>query len=338
MRLLRKVNTTKIISDKFIRIHEIESSINRINFLQVQNPIHCVFCAVSNDMGRTQQRKRTPTPPPAEPKALDPLPPNTQAILRPGAEAVAYHIPVSPPSSSFPVLKSTIALPRRSRWTSGLHFHTTHTEYLRLIQGAIFVELDGRQMILSAKAGGQVSWAHSRELINEGLVIKVDKFARHNWGRAEGYMNSRKLATCVPIVYPEDIDEEVIVEEWTDPADISKALFFWNLNGFLTAPQNSQLPTRQSVLRLILGPLWVPFNLFIIFWELDNWPVFYSMRGITGPFIRESWGESLERLIEYIMTFIVLFGAKTLGRSVNIQGVTRDRTPDDLWEEYKKHC
>ena len=284
-------------------------------------------------MARTMQQAPTP----AEPKALNPLPPNTQAVLRPGAEAVAYHIPIAPASSSSTILKSTIVLPRHSRWTSGLHFHTAHTEYLRLVQGAIFVELDGEKKILSAKAGGEVSWAHSLRLLNEGLIIKVDKFARHNWGRAEGYMNSRKLATCVRIVLPEDHDEEVIVEEWTDPADISKALFFWNLNGFLTAPQNSRLPMRQSVLKTIIGPWWIPFNLFVIFWELDNWPVFVSMRGRTGPWMRESLGDIFERLVEYIVTFFVLFGAKTLGRLANIQGLSRERTPDDLWEEYRKN-
>lgn len=272
-----------------------------------------------------------------EPKALNPLPPNTKAIIRSGTEAVAYHIPTAPPSSSTPILKSTIVLPRHSKWTSGLHFHTTHTEYLRLVQGSIFVKLDGELKLLSVKAGGEVSYVRESRLVNPGLVIKVDKYARHNWGRLEEYMKSSRVVTCVRIALPEDRDDDVIVEEWTDPADTSKALFFWNLNGVITASPETKLSRRQSLLKSILGGWWIPFQLFVIFWHLDNWPIFFSLKGTTAPFVAKKLGFSLESITEYLTTFVVLFFAKTIGSIMDVKAVSKERTPDDLWDDYKKN-
>lgn len=278
---------------------------------------------------------RTKRPPPPQPTALDPLPPNTEAILRSGAEAVAYHIPTVPPSSTNPVIKSTIALPRRSVWTSGLHFHTTHTEYLRLVKGSIFVELDGELKFLSAKAGGEVS-LRGGELLKSGLELKVDRYVRHNWGRADVRLASRRFGRRVDTAPPEDQNEEVIVEEWTDPSDIIKPLFFWNLNGVITALQDAPLSRKQSVIEVILGSWWIPLQLFIIFWDLDNWPVFLSMRGISSPYLGENLGRELECLAEHVMTFIVLFAAKVFGRLNGIRAVSQGRTPDELWEAYNK--
>jgi hypothetical protein len=111
---------------------------------------------------QTARMARTKRRPPPEPRALDPLPSGTQTVLRHGVEAVAYHIPLALPSSEQPILKTTISLPTRSTWTSGLHFHTSHKEYLRLIQGCIFVELNGHMMFFSANAGGQISMFGSK--------------------------------------------------------------------------------------------------------------------------------------------------------------------------------
>ncbi|KAF1845251.1 uncharacterized protein K460DRAFT_355090 [Cucurbitaria berberidis CBS 394.84] len=275
--------------------------------------------------------------PPPQPKALEPLPPNTQAILRSGVEAVAYHIPVVPPSPTDSLLKTTIALPRRSSWTSGLHFHTGHTEHLRLIKGSIFVYLDGDLRIISAKAGGEVS-SKTGEILKSGLEIIVDKYVRHDWGRADEYLYSRWSGRGLHgnILYAEDSYEEVVVEEWTDPADMTKPLFFWNLNAVITAPQNKPLSASQNLIKLALGSWWIPFQLSIIFWDLDNWPILLDLRLLASPYLGEKVGTCFERLSEYLMTFVVLFAAKELGRFTGIQSVSKERTPKDLWHVYKK--
>lgn len=163
-----------------------------------------------------------------EPLVLNPLPAGTRAILRSGFEAVAYHIPTAPSTEDASPLKATIALPRHSAWTSGLHFHATHTEYLRLVKGAIFVELNGRTTLISAIVGGEVD-ARTGQFVQEGLTIEVPRYARHNWGRFEHYNNSARSSgrrAQQHHMLPEDWTEEVVIEEWTDPSDIAKPLFF----------------------------------------------------------------------------------------------------------------
>ncbi|KAJ4371226.1 hypothetical protein N0V83_004443 [Neocucurbitaria cava] len=284
-------------------------------------------------MGRTKQK---PLPLP-KPTALHPLPPGTQAILRSGAQAVAYHIPVAPTSPANPNLKSTIALPRYSKWTSGLHFHTAHTEYLRLIKGSIFVELNGELKILSAKAGGEVSWSYG-EVSKKGLEITIDKYARHNWGRADEFLNStlrRRIVGAYKTISPEDCLEEVIVEEWTDPADITKSLFFWNLNGVIAAAEYTPLSSGQSLVKFCLRGWWIPFQLFVIFWDLDNWPVFLELSAFSTPFLGNDVGAHFDHLLEYLITFAMLFVARTLARFTGIQSVSKERTPHDLWQAYR---
>jgi mannose-6-phosphate isomerase-like protein (cupin superfamily) len=109
-----------------------------------------------------------------EPRAFSPIPSGTRSILRPGYEAVAYHIPTSPSTSESEILKTTISLPRRSAWISGLHFHARHTEYLRLVKGAIFVELNGATKLISALAGGEVDLG-TGHMVREGLIIEVPR-------------------------------------------------------------------------------------------------------------------------------------------------------------------
>lgn len=283
---------------------------------------------------------RTKRDPPAEAKALEPLPPFTQVITRQGEEAVAYHIPVSRPSTENLVPKTTIALPPRSTWTSGLHFHTTHDEHLRLIQGAIFVELDGELKILSAKAGGQVSLLGKREVVTPpSLTLHVKRYARHNWGRAKEYLIAQRLLLHRKVELPDDIDEEVIVEEYTDPADISKPLFFWNLNGVITASRNAPLPRGQSLAKSVLGDYWIPIQLFVIFWELDNWPVFFDLwgtLGIAGPTPLGVPGRAVQRTVEYIVTGTILFWASLAGKTFGVRAVNKERTPHELWIAYGK--
>lgn len=276
-------------------------------------------------MARTKQR------PPPVPEVLDPLPSGTRAVTREGNDAVAYHIPIGPLNADQHILKTTISLPHRSTWSSGLHFHTSHTEYLCLVKGSIFVELDGEVKILSAAAGGEVS-PSTGELLKKGLVVVVNRYVRHNWGRANEYWQNRRLSQR--IIKPDDADETVLVEEWTDPSDIAKPLFFWNLNGVITAPLGTRLPHFQALTRLILGSWWISFQLFVIFWDLDNWPVFITL-GLRSP--PGSIVSRLERMTEYTATLLLLFSAKALGQLLGVSSVVQSRTPDDLWEAYKRN-
>jgi hypothetical protein len=268
-------------------------------------------------------------------QALEPLPFGTEPLLRSGAQAVAYHIPVSPLGDG-QNLKTTIALPRGSAWTSGLHFHATHVEYLLLRSGSIFVELENQIKVFSALSGGEFP-VTAGQSVQQGLIIQVPRYARHNWGRAEHYTDSgEKHVLNGYDKMPEDWRDEVIVEEWTESSDLGKPLFFWNLNRDITTPSDSVLPLRQSLARSLLGDGWIPFQLFVIFYELDNWPVFFSLTNRLEPYLGNLLGRWLEKKSEHMMTFAVLFTAKVMAWILRVTAVTRERTPPDLWEAYKR--
>ncbi|KAF3050384.1 hypothetical protein E8E11_010154 [Didymella keratinophila] len=268
-----------------------------------------------------------------EPRALDPVPAGTRAILRPVQKAVAYHIPVFPSTDDGTPLRSTIALPLHSAWTSGLHFHATHTEYLRLVKGAAFVELNGKTRFISALAGGEVD--STDQLVAPGLIIRVPRYAFHNWGRLQHYKASaRSGRTVQKDVLPEDWTEEVVVEEWTDPSDITKPLFFWNLNGIITTPDGTILSKRQAVAKALLGSLWIDLQLFVVFWELDNWPVFNVLRHVSPA--TDSYLRTLRvpEAAEMLISFGILLIGKLFGVLLGLKAVEERRTPDALWEAY----
>ncbi|KAJ4381507.1 hypothetical protein N0V86_002867 [Didymella sp. IMI 355093] len=272
-----------------------------------------------------------------EPRALKPPPAGTHAILRPGHEAVAYHIPTSSTKDDGTPLKSTIVLPRHSAWTSGLHFHATYTEFLRVVKGAIFVELNGKIKLISALAGGEVDAAG--QLVQPGLVVEVYRYAIHNWGRLEHYNDSARFSgrkLHEQEILPEDWTEEVVVEEWTDPSDIAKPLFFWNLNGIITMPDDSILPKRQMIAKTFLGKLWVELQLFVVFWELDNCPVFNVFQNVLPA--HDSYLRVLRVLdaAEMLVSYVILGLAKLFGLLLDLKAVEERRTPNGLWEAYEK--
>lgn len=261
-----------------------------------------------------------------KPQVLNPLPSGTRALLRSGSNAVAYHIPIAPSSDSSVPLKTTISLPRHSAWTSGLHFHAQHIEYLRLVKGAIFVELGGITKCISALAGGEID-PTTGELARPGLVLEIPRYARHNWGRLEHYSNLQDRHQVEPL-RPEDWTEEVVVEEWTDPSDISKPLFFWNLNGIITAGVDAILPLHQRIAEAILQDWWIDLQLFQVFWELDNSPIFLDCKKLLPSLLSNG--------AEIAISFIVLLIARVFGFLLGLREVEHIRTPDMLWDAYRQ--
>ena len=148
----------------------------------------------------------------------------------------------SSPGSS-PV--TTIILPVSSTWTSGLHWHETHTEYLEVSSGAAWVSLDGVSQVVTSADG----------------PITVPKFARHEWRRPRRD----------EYPHPEAADVELVVREWTDPADGQKEIFFRNLNSVII---DTMGPGRDGM----IDELWLTLQLFVIFYRLDNYPVLWNMK------------------------------------------------------------
>jgi hypothetical protein len=77
------------------------------------------------------------------------------------------------------------------------------------------------------------------------------------------------------------------------------------------------------------------FQVLVIFWELDNWPVLLGIKGLVGG---NEWAYGcVGRPLEYVMAFVVLFMAKTLGWVVGVRAVEKERTPSELWEAYRRN-
>jgi hypothetical protein len=119
------------------------------------------------------------------------------------------------------------------------------------------------------------------------------------------------------------------------PSDISKPLFFWNLNGTIMRHNDTLLSPRQRIAERLLGQWWIDLQLFNVFWELDNYPIFLDSSHLWQVF------SPMQRLgisngIEVGVSFVVLFVARILGIVLGLKAVEQRRTPKALWEAYRK--
>lgn len=195
---------------------------------------------------------------------------NYNSFTRQGS--VTYALP-SPPFSS-PVV--TITLPPKSTWTSGLHWHETHTEYLQIVRGTALVTLNKSTRTYTAA---------------DGIVI-IPRFARHEWQRA--------IAD----------GEELVVREWTDPADGAKEVFFRNLSSVVVDCTKNGPPKEW----------WLTWQLFVVFWGLDNYPVFLEI----------AWVPLVGSTLEWALTHLLLLAAVLAGKIVGLKSAYGEYTPSKI--------
>lgn len=154
-----------------------------------------------------------------------------------------------------------------------------HTEYLSVTKGTALVTLDGVTNTYTSSDG----------------IITVPRYTRHEWRRGDKGNGEDK--------------DELVVKEWTDPEDGEKEIFFRNLNSaILDATSNGLGKPNEWMLT---------WQLFTIFWQLDNFPVLISLGRF--PIV----GEVLERWV----SFLVLGVAALLGGIVGVRGVRDEYTP-----------
>lgn len=214
---------------------------------------------------------------------------STSIIERLGSESVIYDL-----SNSH---ETTITLPTGSTWSSGLHWHESHTEYLRVLRGRVRVTLEGDDMIIDAKSS------------SEAIAVTVPRSARHEWCRADA-----------------DFGDDVVVVESTDPSDGDKQVFFWCVNGtVLEGVGNIEASGSKLGVTVRRWLLW--WRLCLLFRELDNWPVMLN----TGI-----WSKALPgiRDIEAWFTWVVLILATFLGGLCGMRGVRKEFLPEEVWDRW----
>lgn len=235
------------------------------------------------------------------------------SFFRPPPESVTFSFP-PPAALNIPAIPPTIInFHVGSELSTQLHWHTTHTEYVRVTSGAALIMVSGISKIYMAKDG----------------AAQVPRYARHEWMRfdrpadllSEG---QRKAQEAYFREHgKEDIEklkgEDLVAEEWTDPADGQKEIFFRNL--FSTV---SELQYQSS--KFWLGELWKTLQIMCVMWEMDNYLVFVDFGG---------WRGGWRALLEEAMTYAVMGCMMILGVLCGCRAVNEEYTPKHLikrWE------
>ena len=160
---------------------------------------------------------------------------------------------------------TTITVPPGSEWTSELHWHDSHREFLKIIQGSALVTVGSRTQSMTASTG----------------LITIERGVLHEWRRDPNG------------------NGDLIVEEWTDPADGQKELFFRNLCSSIL--DMTATPPCVASPRWFPLDWWITLQLFMVFKEFDNYPVLSS-----GTLMKPT-------------TYVVLFLAQVLGYALGLR-------------------
>jgi mannose-6-phosphate isomerase-like protein (cupin superfamily) len=237
----------------------------------------------------------------------------SRVIHRPGASAVTYDL--STPN------RVRITVSPGSQWSSGLHWHETHTEYLRVIRGRARVRLGDVTKIVSPLDG----------------EVEVGRYVWHQWERADVGGGAKGMDEDDDEVDAGngEVAEELVVEERTEPEDGEKAIFFWNLNGVILSAGSKRpgwrIPPRLWGLGL---DIYVTLSLFVIFGQLDNVPVFLDVRWWLeriGIRLRPADGSLTAQavgLADWAASHVVLGLAGWIGSALDVKAVRREFTPE----------
>jgi len=108
------------------------------------------------------------------------------------------HISFPTPTSNG---RTTLTIPSHSKFTTTLHWHETHVEYVRLLKGRARVTTDSL----------------TKDYGPEDGTIQIDEYVRHEYMRADIDRQGSN---------PDEGD--VVILEWTDPEDGLKEVMFRN--------------------------------------------------------------------------------------------------------------
>ena len=141
--------------------------------------------------------------------------------------------------------------------------------------------------------------AHTAVFSAEDGVITIPRFTIHAYSRADDTEEgaaSRKT--------------DLLVREWTDPADGDKEIFFRNVISTIL-DNRSGAGLRRNV--------WVLLNVFTIMASHDNYPLLWA-----GP----AWfGENARMATRRAVTNTTLWVVSAVGRTLGCKGEYEEYTP-----------
>ncbi|KAF4453377.1 Dolichyl-phosphate-mannose-- mannosyltransferase 2 [Fusarium albosuccineum] len=132
--------------------------------------------------------------------------------------------------------------------STGLHWHETHTEYLQVVQGYALVTVGDRTAVFTKDDG----------------VITIPRYTIHQYSRADNTEEGKAGKTM-----------DLMVREWTDPADGDKEVFFRNIISLLKDKKDT-----------VSGTIGMLFSIMVVAWAHDNYPVFWQGPGFLGKSVQ----------------------------------------------------
>ncbi|KAL6713133.1 hypothetical protein ACLMJK_009254 [Lecanora helva] len=231
------------------------------------------------------------------------------SLTTPLPTGLKFEFPTQPAPNS-PQPSTRVSVSPRSTWSTDLHWHVTHTEYIKVLSGAALGTINGKSFILRAQDDPK----------------EVPRYARHEWmrfDRPEELLTNEQRETqkrWMKEVRDKEVEKlrevDLVVDEWTDPADGEKEIFFRNMLSTFQEP-GYQRGTGQLLMYL---------QVLVVMWEGDNFNVMLDCQGWKG-----GWRRVVEECISYaFMGFVAL-----LGRMVGCRGVNEEYTPPYLVQSWK---
>ena len=244
-----------------------------------------------------------------------PLTDTTQesSFYRPPPVSTTFSFPPPAPLDD-PIFPPTIiTIHVGSEFSTQDHWHATHIEYIHVTYGAALITVSGVSKIYTAMDG----------------VARVPRYARHEWMRfdrparlldkmqreaQEAFFREHGKAELEKLK-----GEDLIAEEWTDPTDGQKEIFFRNIFSTMLEPRDKSRVSSLEELRRML-------QIMCVMWKLDNYPVLVDFGG---------WRGGWRAQVEVGFTYTVMGCLMVLGRLCGCRAVSEEYTPKHLIERWK---
>ena len=113
---------------------------------------------------------------------------------------------------------------------------------------------------------------------------------------------------------------DLVAEEWTDPRDGEKEVFFRNI--FSTAGETQWKESWWGGVLILL-------QMMLVMWELDNLVVLWDLGGAGD-------GSGWKVLLETAVTYAFMWSATMIGRALGLKAVNEEYTPRHLLKAGEK--